>query len=729
MQHRLPRFRIVSGAVLVLALAIRCPAEDAVQIEIAPPHGAIQQWTSDELRTYWDKMFRTPAEFSAASGHATLIVGTPQTSPRIKEAIDRKLLTLPEGKNADQGYAMKTIDGRIYVAASTDVGVLYGVYALLEAYGAYFLISGDILPDKMAFQVRPLDRCVTPVFKYRGLMPWDNFLCGSSGYNLEDWQTLIRNATRMKLNFLNLHFYPGYVMYTDSWGGREEPPQWVAQPDDFVPAGKPGARAFGNMTKLFVRPWEENKGHPEKQAAACQQMLREAIDFAHGRGWTVSAGFALMEPVGGGFTMVQRSNGDNTPVPFDPHNIELSVERYRRLTQIYPNADYYWMWQSEGGGPRFREIDARPGYKEFRQRYAAWSDPKLAGDIDYAYLFLQVAKRLTPAERSRLATGGWAIQHLFPNIQPDCPRELIFASLNDAYPQGWQASMDSYRVAQQGRRCWMISWWEFDGNEWFPQFRTSWHEKKYRRAAELGVEGVAQLGWKWSAVEHGPRYLADFAWEPTLTAKEFYRRYVTRVYGPKAVASLAPLYDAYDAWETHTPAASPADYRPMLLGAGWCPLGLPGVPFAGEGLNGHDWRETVVRANDLVKTQRELMEVDLHSVQVLDETISRLDEQGRGWATLLRNRLEFRAIYLRSVTAMNRAFLVYDETARKQGVKAGAGAAEKEAAAAVTLAAQAIDKYADDCRNRGDLGVIGQLNVQFLDVLKQLDDAFRQAAR
>ena len=696
-----------------------------ISVNPGQPQTAPGKLAVKELQLYLGKMFKGKIELALDGGKYDVVIGTGKNNPLIKQAG----IKLPTGKYADQGYAIKTIGKTIYIAGSTETGVLYGVYGFLEEYGAYFQITGDYLPRESRFKVKQLDISIAPVFKYRGLMPWDNFLCGMSGYNEEDSFLLIERATRMKLNKLDLHFYPGYVMYNEVWNGKPVNPGWVAQPNEFVPKGRPGEKAFAGMQKMCVRPWEENRGNPRKQADACQQMFRNVIDYAHDHGWVTVCGFSLMQPRGGDFEMTDKPGGPgagglNQINPLSGHNAEQNVKRYRRLTEIYPNADYYWMWQHEGGGPMCRNVGREPGAKEMREKNKHWGDPHRAGDIDYAYMFREVAKRLTKEERSKLSMGGWDIQHIFPGIHNDFPKELVFASLNNAYPHHAVKEVKNYSPAREGRRMWMISWWEFDGNQWFPQFRSSWHEKMYKAAYELGVEGISQLGWKLSAIEHHPRYMAEFSWNPGLTYKDFYRGFVRKIYGKNGADEIAKLYGIYDEWEIRTPAASPGDYRPMLLGAGWCSLALPDVPFSRQGLKAEEWKETVRRAKTLLAKQRELMDEDIRSIAVLDAVMSKLTESGQDWAGLLKNRLEFRVLFLKATRALNRSFVTYDEIGNRKGLIVGAKAARKHAGKSLEFAAAAINKYAEECRNRGDLGVIGQMNVQFYDIIAGLDSKF-----
>ena len=414
------------------------------------------------------------------------------------------------------------------------------MYALLEAYGVYFQISGERLPERAPFQIKPLDLAAAPAFKYRGLLPWDNFLCGMSGYNLEDYQLLIDRATRLKLNMLQFHFYPGIAFFTETVDGVRAKASCIGMPVDVFPtAGAAGEAAFGGEAVFGPRPYVESAGNPDAQAEAVQGMMRAVLDHAHARGMHTCVGFELMTPPVGAVQMTDKPDGGaNCLDPLRPENVSISLQRFRSLVATYPQSDYYWMWQSEGRGVLGRPVGREAGAAEMRAAYARWTPLEtLAGDIDYALHFRDVANALTPEERSRLATGGWFVQHLFPGIHPDFPPEIRFASLNGYDPeQTVNGQVDYYGVARQGRPTWMIDWWEFDGEQWFPQWRVTWQERMYRACLEQGVESVSLLGWKLSGVEHNIRYLADFSWNPTLTSEQFYADYVRRLYGQDAAS-------------------------------------------------------------------------------------------------------------------------------------------------------------------------------------------------
>jgi len=77
-------------------------------------------------------------------------------------------IILPTAKYASLGYTIKTIGSTIYLASATDSGISHGVYDLLQQYGAYFLISGEILPQQTAFAVKSLSISASPAFNIAG---------------------------------------------------------------------------------------------------------------------------------------------------------------------------------------------------------------------------------------------------------------------------------------------------------------------------------------------------------------------------------------------------------------------------------------------------------------------------------------------------------------------------------------------------------------------------------
>ncbi len=684
-----------------------------------------------ELQFYFDKIFEQDLAIinSQADENAKIIIGTPQHK-LINEAVESGLLNLPEGQNADQGYTIKSIENKIYLAAKSDQGLLYGLYELLEQYGCYFQVNGEIIPEEKPFYVKHLDITEKPVFKYRGLLPWDNFLCGMSGYNLEHYQLLIDRITRMKFNMLQFHFYPGMAFFTEEWDDNPVDPTCIGMPVDiFETQGAVAEETFGGTEYFAPKSYVENIGNPRAQAEAVQEMFRKVLDYAHSRKFKTTVGFELMLPRGGNFTYTKKPNensgGHNFINPLDEVNVKKSVQRLQNLMEVYPQSDYYWLWQSEGRGFLSRNAGNESGAREFREKYHHWAQKSemfggehLAGDIDYAYIFKKVVQALSPEARSKLSTAGWSIGHLFPNINEEIPREVIFASLNNYSPSAAiDEQLEHFKVARTDRRTWMIDWWEFDGNQWFPQFRVNWQQKMYDMCVQFGVESVTLVGWKLSGLEHNIRYLSEFAWNPELSGKMFYASYIKRIFGSQN-RNLVEIFNDYDAYEPHSPPAAAFDYRDMLLGAGWSSLGLPRLPQTAELLNRDKWKQRVAQTKDIIMRQNALIKKDKIAIEAIENAALAKNAKNTKWARILLNRLKFRVLYLRSMLAFNEGVLVFNETASEKDFGTAKKATLPDFKNSVELAQQAIEKYAELIDNRNDLGVIAQLNEQYYQIMK-----------
>jgi hypothetical protein len=669
------------------------------------------------------KMFTDTIDTSGSGSTFDIVIGTRQNNMLVSQRIAAGDIALPSGKNASQGYAIKTIGTTIYIAAATDTGISSAVYDFLEQFGAYFQISSEVLPEKTAFAVKNLNKSIAPVFKYRALLPWDNFLGGMSGWNEADFDLFIDRMARMRFNMIQFHFYPGLAYYNEVYSdGSKVNPWFIADwANYFTPGQMIGAQAFGTMNFFGNKEFHDNNGNPLNQAAACQTMLKRVLDYAHARGLATVVGFALMQPQGGTFVKTSSRGWDPMPDPLNAHNADLEVERYRRLVQMYPNADYYWMWQTEAGGNFWKTVTGDAAGTAMRNQYAYWCpDANHKGDIDYAYLLWQTVNKLTSAERSRIATGGWDVSRLFPGFDQDCPREIIFHNMNSWNPpDGIRAVQDYQTAIQAGRRGWMTDWWEYDGLFWFPQFRVNKQETMYKNSVIAGMECISLDGWKQSGIEHTLRYLSEFSWNPGLTGKQFYSDFCAKIYGEAARSTLSTIYNVLDSIEGSTPAATTGDYRDMNMAEGWNTLQLSQYAATAADLNGAAWTDIVSKCQILITKQQAYIARDQDFVNSLTNLRPQLSASGQNWLDLMINRLEFRIMYVEGLLDINRSYVTFNTTGKASGIAAAKTAANADLNNALGHIYGSIMHYSSCVRNTSDLGVIGQLNLQVYNVLKK----------
>jgi hypothetical protein len=127
----------------------------------------------------------------------------------------------------------------LVIAGATPVGVLYGVYALLEKLGMGFYNGGDTFPDRPTLVQIPIgfEETNCPAFALRGNMLHYNFLCGVTNWGLGDYCFYFDQLARQRMNLLLIHWYdnePGaaYEMNGEYLAGGQTPnsisKQWGA---------------------------------------------------------------------------------------------------------------------------------------------------------------------------------------------------------------------------------------------------------------------------------------------------------------------------------------------------------------------------------------------------------------------------------------------------------------------------------------------------------------------
>jgi hypothetical protein len=701
-------FKVAVLILVVLSVGF-FSADAALRIKTGSPKTALETYVINDAVGFLSKMFTDPIDTTGSGTTFEIVIGTPSNNTLISQQITGGGIVLPTGKYAGQGYAIKTIGSTIYVAAKSDTGLSPGIYDLLQQYGAYFQISGEILPQQTAFSVLPnLNISVSPAFKYCGLFPWDNFLCGMSGWNEEDFKLFVDRMARLRFNFIEFHNYPGMAYYNETYtdGSPNSTSDHVADyANSFLPSSVIGGGALGTTTTFGTRQWWQNtsKGNAVAQES-CQTMMRRVIDYAHARGLQTVIGYCLMQPRGGNFAMTTTRGWENMPDPLNTNNINKQVDRYRRLVQIYPKSDYYWLWQAEAGGVLWNNITNDAAASNLRTTYASWNpNGGRGGDIDYGYEFWQTVNKLTAAERSKIATGGWDMSRMFIGYDKNCPSEIIFHNMNSWDTRGAiNEAKNEYKLGASSRRLWMTDWWEYDGIVWFPEYRVRKQDTIYTAALANNVECMTLDGWKQSGVEHNIKYLAEFNWNPKMTGRQFYTDYCGKVYGSAAVSTMANFYNVNDSLEPTIPAATTGDYRDMNISEGWATLQLSALTTDAN---------TVNNSQTLITKQTALINrVQGYSASCKSLRPS-LSATGQYWLDLMINRLDFEVLYVQSLISINKAYV--------DNKNSGKPAALTDLNTALDQMFQAIMKLAQCARNTSDLGLIGQINILDYNVLKQ----------
>ena len=272
---------------------------------------------------------------------AGLVVGTRKSLPDVGES-------WPFGLDRPQfdGYLIHTIAegdrALIVIAAPRPKGVLNGAYGLLEQWGFGFYLGGDTIPETIPAIAdaakQDLDVARSPVFAVRGSLPWYNFFNSPTAWELADHKAFIDQLAKMRCNFLGFHAYDhepftAYEYEGQLVGGQPLPntsrANWgthsMKTDEFFAGTGQYFAREYFGAASSFIEDREE-------AVAAAKDVLRQALEYAKGRGLQTCLGFEI--------------HGD----PLNPDTQARFEARLKALLRDYPMLDCVWLWEPEGMG-------------------------------------------------------------------------------------------------------------------------------------------------------------------------------------------------------------------------------------------------------------------------------------------------------------------------------------------------------------------------------------------
>ena len=94
-------------------------------IYLSPAAKPGEKTAAEELQTYLKKISGADFETGTELKTSCIVLGTAD-SPDIPDSMKKAL-----EKTKDEGYLLKTEDGKLYIVGKTQVGTLYGAYGLL----------------------------------------------------------------------------------------------------------------------------------------------------------------------------------------------------------------------------------------------------------------------------------------------------------------------------------------------------------------------------------------------------------------------------------------------------------------------------------------------------------------------------------------------------------------------------------------------------------------------
>lgn len=461
-------------------------------------------------------------------------------------------LTAPPQKQqlGNQGYELKALvhDSRhvLVINACTSIGLLYGVYALLEELGMGFYAGGETYPDLPApATLEQGFHCVArPSFAVRGNMLHYNFLCGPTTWGLCDYQFYFDQLARMRCNLLLMHWYdkePGAAHHVDGeyvTGGVT--PNSLSRPWGATASLRTSEFTFGTARffdeEIFSSPAGEDLPDLLTEIRRSEVMFSDATRYARLLGIRVAAGF-------------EAPRGD----PTDAAVQRSFRERVRQFLGRNPYLAYFALWEHESGGcvgmaPPAKGTPGADLLESRRQQFAYLGNEQRVWEAIRFGRFAEIALEVLDELNSDLplVLVGWggdrwmqfadyclAYDQLLPDRVVFTCHDNIDASMGPNVSTPWGQ-------LQPGRQRWAMPWVEGDIDDC--QVRQPHVESLGRLAPDAlakGCQGFLTLQWRTRDVEEETGFAAQFAWDPTLTPETFYRRFATHNFGGRHAATMS----------------------------------------------------------------------------------------------------------------------------------------------------------------------------------------------
>lgn len=494
---------------------------------------------------------------------------------------------------SDDAHVVHTVadgsGGAVTVCSgATPRATLYAVYALLQACGARFYLSGDVLPPPNAslalpsVHARPL--VATPTFAVRGIQPFHDFPQGPDFWSADYYKAIATQMVKMRLNRWGFHTYP-------FGGAGPEPLVWVGAASGFDAAS-------GNVSAdgAYTSSWYLTENFPrgnlpgsvsratsdyccgaaavfprdcfgsDAQAAECwpstaasdAAVLNNAASLLRdSTAWAAAAG-------------ITTCLGTEVPLTRPPSSnatlAELYAGMFARVAAATPAVTCFWLWTTES-------VEDHSNGKGLPQSNPLWA--QLTAEIGVA-----LAARDAVAPHLDVGVNGWCLgpgdnSSFFDHVIQD-PR-FSLAAISGCL--GW-CDVDAGFASVTAHAGTAITWLEDDMGLAGAELWVERTLAQGRASAAYNVSGFMGLLWRtWETMPQMAALTAS-AWDPNATTLGVYADFCAAQFGPDTAAECAALFVSIDG-ATEAGAFTPSAARLPRGGQGCC--GGPLSPTGEEG--------------------------------------------------------------------------------------------------------------------------------------------------
>jgi hypothetical protein len=437
--------------------------------------------------------------------------------------------------------------------------------------------------------------------------------------------------------------------------------------------------------------------------------------------------------------------------PADPELHEINEIRLRALVETYPEAEGYWLIIPELF-PDCRDELNRNFLAAERSKYESviplWTDyykiktyyeknPEVVLDsttssVHIIQKVLEAKQRVAP--NAKVGIAGIGRGFLLPLLDKTFPKDIPITDMESRAIWTPKGVPMQYFGGMGERERTIIPRVDDDGGMFGMQFNVNlfYKDRVLEGSVENGVAGFAGMVSQPRGIEQNYRYLAEGAYNPKLTPKEFYEGYARRLFGEAAAPKMVKAFETLETNEEYL---------------GWNQegnFGCCGViaevamahnlykqpnPFDGP----KDWDEFIGNCHVRIQHYGRAVEYLQQGLDLMKASAPQVAPHGQEELRYLMNKTESYRMLLETEITVRKAYIAFAEAFRLWDAKQiDRGELVRRLDASLALFSQAkrmgrqtTEKFAEVIDHPSDMGVLYRANLFLVTGLELVEQTMQ----
>lgn len=449
---------------------------------------------SETVQIYFDDNPSEPLKTSAGNLQRYLEKAFPKVNFEISDEknLSEGIRLTVDNKLDKEEYVITNMGRSATISGGSARGVQNGVYGILKKLGYDFYLSFESAPQTGAFSYSDWQLADKPLKGKRIIFNWHNFLSGCTGWDLEQWQLWIDNASKIGFNTVMVHAYGNNPMQSFSFNGKEKDLGYLTT----TQRGRDWGTQHVNDVRLLYggdvfRDYEFGsqaaKVPEEARSTAATTLMQKVFKHAATEGMDVCFAIDVDTWMANPQNIINTLPGEalikiggyNTVNPEHPEGRKYYQAQLTKLFADYPEITMLaaWMRQpatSPGQGSIWLQHDSFTLPEKWQKEYADTlkAHPELKDIRPYPGLFAiskiikvyrEILNEINP--EIELVLGSWRLT--YPEMaDPFMPEYCGFIPLDYSYVLNTTESIESLAKVGKHRKLYPIVWAHHDDHSY-----------------------------------------------------------------------------------------------------------------------------------------------------------------------------------------------------------------------------------------------------------------------